>query len=322
MSVLGIDEITYRAEDLAKCRSFFLDWGLVLVTESDVELVFHTLNECVVRVAHPTLPGLPNGLEDGPTLVQVVWGVESAPDLQKYAARIKNSPGFMDADGRIGCEDPNGLSVRFQVSRKKPYQAECAAMNTWSSRTRIDQPAPFYERATPIEVGHVVFYVNNREKAVRFYQENFDFAISDQYPGRGTFMRCAARGGHHDMFLLQLPSGKTGLNHVAYTVRDIHEIFGGGLHMDRAGWTTELGPGRHPISSAFFWYFNNPAGALAEYYADEDELTAAWQPRDFEPGPSVFAEWAVSGGLDGNTRRQKNVEAPSGKFMTDKTNPN
>ena len=38
----------------------------------------------------------------------------------------------------------------------------------------------------------------------------------------------------------------------------------------------------------------------------------------FEPGPTVFAEWAVDGGIDGNTRRQKmGGEAPGGKFMTD-----
>ena len=118
--------------------------------------------------------------------------------------------------------------------------------------------------------------------------------------------------------VLQLPEARNGLNHVAFTVRDHHEVFGGGLHMSRCGWDTELGPGRHPISSAIFWYFISPAGALVEYYADEDELTEHWQPREFTPGPTVFAEWAVKGGIDGHTRRQVNVEAPSGKFMTDK----
>ena len=144
------------------------------------------------------------------------------------------------------------------------------------------------------------------------------FRSSDRYPGRGHFLRCAPRGGHHDLFLLQLPEARRGLNHVAFTVRDVHEVFGGGMHMSRCGWDTELGPGRHPISSAIFWYFNSPAGALWEYYTDEDELTAEWQPREFTPGPTVFAEWAIKGGIDGNTRRQHQAEAPTGRFMTDK----
>jgi hypothetical protein len=101
-------------------------------------------------------------------------------------------------------------------------------------------------------------------------------------------------------------------------VRDLHEVFGGGLHMSRCGWETELGPGKHPVSSAIFWYFVSPAGALVEYYTDEDELTEAWQPRDITPGPTMFAEWAIKGGIDGHTRRQKDAQAPSGQFMTDR----
>jgi hypothetical protein len=88
-------------------------------------------------------------------------------------------------------------------------------------------------------------------------------------------------------------------------VRDIHEVFGGGLHISRCGWDTELGPGRHPISSAYFWYVKNPAGALAEYYTDEDQLDGAWEPRDFQQSSEAFAEWAVVGGIDGKSRRAK-----------------
>jgi len=78
-----------------------------------------------------------------------------------------------------------------------------------------------------------------------------------------------------------------------------------------------LGPGRHPISSAYFWYFENPCGGLIEYNADEDHLTAAWLPRDFEPGPTVFAEWAIDGGLDGHTRRQPQSRN-DGAFLTER----
>lgn len=322
MSVLGIDQITYVAEDLPVSRTFFQDWGLALQSESADELVFECLNGCRVLVASLSKPGLPPAMEEGPTLREVVWGVQSDADLDRYAAAIKNEPGFFDSevDGarRIGCIDPNGLAVRLQVTRKREIEINCGAMNTWSNKARINQPAPIYERATPIEVGHVVFFTNDVATTSAFYRERFGFVGSDSYPNRGAFMRCAPDGGHHDLFLLQLPSGKRGLNHVAFTVRDIHEVFGGGLHFSRKGWETQLGPGRHPVSSAYFWYFKNPAGGLIEYYADEDQLTADWQPREFEPGPTVFAEWAVDGGLDGNTRRQKNAEGPKGAFLTEK----
>ncbi|MET3517148.1 catechol 2,3-dioxygenase-like lactoylglutathione lyase family enzyme [Pseudacidovorax sp. 1753] len=321
MSVLGIDQITYGTDDLATSRRFFLDWGLTLAHEAADELVFESLNGCRIVVASMDKAGLPPAIEDGPTLREVVWGVESAADLDRYADAIRGDAGFVDGEvaggRRIGCTDPNGLAVRLQVSRKKAIDIDCARVNTWTDKARVNQPSPIYDRATPIEVGHVVFFVADVKACEAFYASRFGFVASDRYPGRGAFLRCADIGGHHDLFLLQLPTGKRGINHVAFTVRDIHEVFGGGLHFSRCGWETQLGPGRHPISSAYFWYFKNPAGGLIEYYADEDQLTAEWAARDFEPGPTVFAEWAVDGGLDGHTRRQKGVDA-SGKFLTEK----
>jgi catechol-2,3-dioxygenase len=319
MDVLGIDEITYGADDLPACRTFFLDWGLKLVEEAADRLAFETLNGCRVIVRRSDDPALPPAIEAGPTLREVVWGVSSPEVIERFGAIVSGLPGAYHEAGRIGCTDPNGLALRFQVTRKREIEVECAQMNTWSHRPRMNQRSPMYERAEPVEVGHVVFFVKDVAACEAFYCKHFGFVPSDRYPGRGAFLRCADVGGHHDLFLLQTPDAKVGLNHVAFTVRDIHEVFGGGMHIARQGWDTQLGPGRHPISSAYFWYFRNPAGGLIEYYADEDQLDAHWEAREFEPGPSVFAEWAIDGGLDGHTRRQRNAAAPEGKFLTEKT---
>jgi len=319
MQIFGIEEITFGAIDLAKCRQFFLDWGLELVSETHQTLTFECLNGCRVIVAHSDTPGLAQGVEADPTLREVVWGVAHAHELDELRATFKSLPNFYDTTQRIGCTDPNGLSMRVQVTQKRPVNVVCAQTNTWGQHNRINQASPAYDRAQPIEVGHVVFFVTDLAATTAFYEKYLGFVVSDRYPGRGHFLRCAPEGGHHNLFLLQLPQPRAGLNHVAFTVRDLHEVFGGGLHMSRCGWDTELGPGKHPISSAIFWYFNSPAGALVEYYTDEDELTADWQAREFTPGPTMFAEWAIKGGIDGHTRRQKDAEAPSGRFMTDKS---
>ena len=318
MSVEGIDEVSFGALDLAACQRFFGDWGLTQVSASAQTLVYESLNGCRVIAAASDTPGLPPGIEPDPTLREVVWGVQTQADLDAVREKFKSQPGFVDSGDRVGCTDPNGLAVRVQVSRKRPVALTAAKTNTWTDRVRVNQPAPAYDRATPVEVGHVVFFVKDLGAMTAFYEQCLGFVVSDRYPNRGHFMRCAPNGGHHDLFLLETPDKRVGLNHVAFTVRDLHEVIGGGLNMSRQGWHTELGPGRHPISSAMFWYYESPAGALWEYYTDEDELTADWQPREFTPGPTVFAEWAIKGGIDGNTRRQKNAEAPSGKFMTDK----
>ena len=165
MSVLGIDEISYGADDLPACRQFFLDWGLSLAEEQADRLVFETLNGCRVIVAASNHPGLPPAIEAGPTLREVVWGVGSEADLALYEGRIAQLPGFVKQGGpnggRIGCTDPNGLAVRLQVTQKREVQMHSAEYNTWDRKGRINQASPAYERAQPIEVGHVVFFVKD-----------------------------------------------------------------------------------------------------------------------------------------------------------------
>jgi len=235
MRILGIEEITFGATDLSRCRQFFLDWGLQLVHEAPQRLVFECLNGCKVVVAHSDTPGLPAGTEPDPTLREVVWGVSSADELDTLRNRLQHQPHFVSTPERVGCTDPNGLALRVQVTQKRPVALACAQSNTWDNKSRINQPSPAYERATPIEVGHVVFFVTDLATTTAFYEQHLGFVVSDRYPQRGTFLRCAPEGGHHNLFMLQLPQPRAGLNHVAFTVRDLHEVFGGGLHMSRCG---------------------------------------------------------------------------------------
>jgi catechol 2,3-dioxygenase-like lactoylglutathione lyase family enzyme len=333
----GIDAITYSTDGTPKnwddTRRFFADWGLTPLVDDAEKQVWETLNGAQVIVRQPDDASLPPAMESGPTLREVVWGVKDDATLQKLAGIIAKS-GIKSASNPITASagsyknnskndvpqvrliDPHGLSIVFQKSAKRVLNIQGALTNPYGNTQRVDAPSPVYERATPVDIGHVVLFTDVINEAEAFYQQ-LGFVTSDRYPGRGVFMRCAPEAGHHDLFLLQIPNKAKGLNHVAFTVRDIHEVFGGGLHMSRCGWKTQLGPGRHPISSAYFWYFENPCGGLIEYNADEDKLTEKWQAREFEPGPTVFAEWAIDGGIDGNTRRQPNVAAASA-FLTEK----
>jgi catechol-2,3-dioxygenase len=308
MSILGIDRITYGVADVAVCRRFFLDWGLKLVGESDAGLDFETMNGCEVRVRHMEDATLPSAFESGPTLREVIWGVESAVDLERLRNALGGDAKWSESEATLRATDPNGLAIGFRVTRKRPVDVTGVPINAWGVPGRgVNRRSTVYERAEPIEVGHVVFFTDRLADVERFYVERIGFRVSDRYPGRAVFLRCAEEGGHHDMFLLQPPSPKRGLNHVAFAVRDVHEVFGGGMHISRCGWETDIGPGRHPISSAYFWYVKNPAGALAEYYSDEDQLDGNWEPQDFQQSPEAFAEWAVIGGIDGKSRRARSA---------------
>ena len=304
--ITGIEQLTFGITDAAKSHQFLLDWGLTPTGEDGARRTYETLNGCRIVTVPADDPSLPPAFEPGATLRELTWAVRDAAALDAVRARIKDLPSFTDGADGPGCTDVNGLALRFAVSRKRALDIKGVPVNTWDHAARVDAPSAFYERATPIEVGHVVVFTPDLKALETFYTEKLGFVVSDRYPGRGLFLRGEAKGGHHDFFALQLPEGKRGLNHVAFTVRDIHEVFGGGLAVSRLGHETQLGPGRHPISSAYFWYFKSPLGGLFEYYADEDMLTEKWQPREFPSKPELFAEWAIAGGIDGVTRRQKN----------------
>ena len=316
----GIDAITYGIPDTPKhwmtAKRFLLDWGLVHSLDSVTGFDFETLNEAKVQLVSEHNPDYPPPIEAGATLRRVTWGVTTHAELTRLSTLMQGETTFLKTETGFAVCDPHGLQLCFQLSQKKPVAVKGSPSNPYGGEQRINQPSPVYDRATPVEIGHVVLFSDCLQDAEAFYHR-LGFITSDRYPNRGIFMRCSPTGGHHDVFLLQLPNKPKGLNHVAFTVRDIHEVFGGGLHMSRCGWKTQLGPGRHPISSAYFWYFENPCGGLIEYNADEDHLTADWQAREHTPSATAFAEWAIVGGIDGNTRRQPNVEN-TGKFLTEK----
>lgn len=306
MSVCGIEKLEFGVEDLALCSKFMTDFGLS--PSGDQRHHFHTLSGAEVALYPFDCQELPEAFEAGSTLRRVTWGVRDSAALASIADKLRGSSGFQQINDVIYCCDPNGMSLRIEVSRQHEVSLPVLPVNQWGDMRRIDQPSPVYSHATPINIGHVVFFVNDLAQTERFYCDVLGFHVSDRYINRAVFLRAQRRGGHHSLFLLQLPTGRRGLNHVAFNVRDIHEVIGGGLAMNKQQWSTFIGPGRHPVSSAYFWYVNSPTGGAFEYYTNDDWLTERWQPRELEHSLVSFTEWAVEGGIDYTTRRQRQQE--------------
>jgi catechol-2,3-dioxygenase len=83
-------------------------------------------------------------------------------------------------------------------------------------------------------LNHAVLFVRDLERAVRFYQEAFGFAVVAREPRAGAaFLRAEqGRGGnHHDLGLFALgpdaprpPRGSTGLYHLAWQVERVEDL--------------------------------------------------------------------------------------------------
>ncbi|MCK9913315.1 VOC family protein [Microbacteriaceae bacterium K1510] len=303
----GVASIVYGVEDMDLCYRFFDDWGLSPKSSSDDEAVFETRQgpTVVLRSIHTQEFRFP-APQPGSSLREVVWGVESAADLDAIGSELSRDRQVQQAaDGSLHTTDPFGYGIAFTVwgyASVDPThnQSTATRVNFVGGRTRINEPAPHYSRAEPTRIGHVVWEVSGPDtlrEAERFYLNRLGFSPSDRYSDTGLFCRCSPESDHHNLALLTTRHKRTQFEHVAFEVRDIHEVFGGGLHFAEHGWSTAIGPGRHKVSSAYFWYFNNPCGGQVEYFSDTDFLDHDWKPRTLPPKPDTIAEWAVFEGV-------------------------
>ena len=241
-----------------------------------------------------------DGIESG-----VAQHFDANKHLELLKAKLSAEPKFESSATKVQCLDPNGMTIVFEKTMTTDVsKSKTEGINQFGNVQRVNAASPVYDKAEPVDIGHVVFFTPDLKTTQAFYIEKLGFHLSDAYTNRGAFLRCRGEGFHHDLFLLSIPNKPAGLNHVAFVVRDIHEVIGGGLSMNRQQWSTFIGPGRHPISSAYFWYVNSPLGGAFEYYTNDDYLTEEWKPREEEHRLELFTEWAIEGGLDHETRRQ------------------
>lgn len=292
--ITGIDRLTFGVMDLDEARRFADDWGLAAVPGGHPEdLLFRTTDGSEIRILCTDMADPARAPIGGTVgMCEMTWGVADPAGLKALEEELgRDRLVEWDEDGTLHSVDDLGIRISFRLTRRHPVPFEPTRYNSPSRPDRLNRRAARYERATPHEISHVAVGVDDAGEAHRFYAERLGFIISDRYANRGIFMRCAPAGNHHHLFLMNARVPGTRLNHLAFKVRDVHEVIGGGQYVDAQGWPTFAGPGRHIVSSACFWYFNTPLGCAWEYAADEDVVTEGWETTDFAATAHIFSEW-------------------------------
>ena len=75
-------------------------------------------------------------------------------------------------------------------------------------------------------------------------------------------------------------------------VNDLDEIGNGGQQiLSKYPNANAWGVGRHFLGSNLFWYLRDPAGNMAEYYSDLDQIDDddVWIAKNWEPDKSLYA---------------------------------
>src|SRR5215212_4917883 len=146
--LVGIHSLIYGVEDMDLCHRFFDDWGLRTCKRDTDEAIFETRQgpQVVLRNVNKADFFFPASLP-GPSMREVVWGVESKEDLDLIGEQLSKRHKVIKAkDGSVHSVDPYGYGIGFRVwahaavEATHNWDAASTKTNFIGSRQRISEP--------------------------------------------------------------------------------------------------------------------------------------------------------------------------------------
>jgi catechol 2,3-dioxygenase-like lactoylglutathione lyase family enzyme len=150
------------------------------------------------------------------------------------------------------------------------------------------------------KIGHVVLMAQDLEKSVDFYTRVLGFRVSDVYPatmvpGRMVFMRCAS--DHHGVALVggaKGPGNSNELNHMAFEVATLDEVFRARDHLEAEGVKITYA-GRRRAGCQVAVEFLDPDNHVLEIYWGIDQVGSDGRIR---PPAEWREEMTLEGAVD------------------------
>lgn len=288
MSIIGIETITYRVQDVDQCKRFFDDFGLVLDPEQEPGIARFTLPEgSHVVLRHHDDPALPTTRMIGDGVCQITWGISDVRALETLGRGLAADRLVeQTADGAVNFMSDFGLPMALKVFDRQPVVSAPDPLNSPNRVNRLNQHRKWRLRARPSVLSHAVFAAPDYEDGFLFMRDRLGFRLTDSQRGFGKYMRPDGSLNHHCLLLMNANhrggDGKLRFHHANFGVEDIDEVMIGANYMMRHGWeASHMGLGRHRIDSALFYYIPCPAGGEAEYGTDADMVDDSWIPRDW-----------------------------------------
>lgn len=294
MGIQRIESVTYGIDDLGECVRFFEDFGLFLVERTDEHAVFETLTGQTLHLDTDPGPLLPAPVESGPTLREVVWGVDTREELARLAAAVNRDHEIRtSADGVHHTVDRSGFGVGLALARPKKVTAEPRRTNTLGSVGRWNEALEPITRAHPLRMCHVALNIaqEGKDEAVAFYTDLLGFRPTDVVEPMGVFMQAPGDDDQHTMLLCHRPD-RVSVNHIAYEVPGFDDVIEGGNYMIERGWREARKLGRHTVGSNVFRFLHAPCGGRVEYAADMDRVDDTYETRVHETTPPHHI-WAL-----------------------------
>jgi catechol 2,3-dioxygenase-like lactoylglutathione lyase family enzyme len=287
MTVMRVERVVYGVADLDECTRFFGDFGLEPLPGEGAGNRFATSMGQVVELRPADDPGLPPAVEDGPSLREVVWGVDTPEALDALADGLAGDREIRSDDGEVHTVDETGFGVGLAVSARPPAAApEYPGVNRTGAVDRWNRPLQPPGRVRPLRLCHVALNIPKagREQAVAFYTDRLGFVPTDRVRDMGVFMRCPGDTDQHTLLLCHRPD-RAGVNHTAYEVANVDEVIVGANDMIDHGWQEARRLGRHTVGSNIFRFIHAPCGGRVEFAADMDRVDDSYGPNDYDETP-------------------------------------
>ncbi|WP_039387920.1 VOC family protein [Novosphingobium sp. MBES04] len=277
--VTEIRYVGYGVENFDAERAFYKDdWGLVEVDATADMAWFKTHGHDehhVVRLHKAEV----NHIE------VIALAADTRADVDELFARIEAAgckvifaPRELDAPG-------GGYGFRFFSPDGLPFEVSAEV-------ARLEKRAMERWDGMPVKISHIVMHSPDHQAMVKFFCDVLGFKVSDWLGDFMCFLRC--NDAHHRVAILP---GPPCLNHVAYDMLTIDDMFRGAGRLKKRGTDIKWGPGRHTAGNNTFSYFVTPGGFVTEYTSELDEV-------DFEtheyvvhkPEPGVMDQWGTGVG--------------------------
>ncbi|MEE2720463.1 MAG: catechol 1,2-dioxygenase [Pseudomonadota bacterium] len=287
-----------QSPDLDQAEEFLTDFGMVRAERTNDALYMRgTDPDNYIHVTH----------KGDPKFVGLAFEAASEEDLDiiSKADGASDIESMDDPGGgkRVRLTEPNGYQIEIVWGRedREEIPVDRFGINTAAARdsrlgelTRIQRGPSHVKR-----LGHAVIMTPDVAGGTKWFRDHLGLVSSDDvYAGEedniiATFNRIdgGERFVDHHTFLC-IGGENAGLNHMAFEVHDIDDVFMGNAHLKaKEKYDHMWGLGRHVLGSQVYDYWQDPWGRVHEHWTDSDRLNNQNPPNLVAAEDGLDSQW-------------------------------
>lgn len=299
LRIKALHHVRVQVSDLSGNERFSRDFGLREVLRRDGRIYMGTCGPDQYSYV----------VESGPKtrLAAIAFVTETRAELER-AVREFGATAVRPLDGPGGGEgvsltDPDGTTIDIVhgiESRPPDPLRPLTQINYPGNRQRLNvahsyPPGPGH----PLRLGHVGLFVSDFRRSEAWYCQTLGLTASDRmYAGApdnfvGGFYRLDHGPDwvdHHTIAFFAM--GAPGLHHMSFEVQDTEQQMISHRLLQKKGYQSVWGVGRHPLGSHIFDLWKDPNGLRFETFSDTDWCNNDRAPRDHPVQETEMDLWS------------------------------